>query len=236
MNLEKYFAPFRENIIGKNQTFTSPFGEKKILYADWTASGRIYKPIEEKLHNEVFPFVANTHTETSTTGATMSLALDEAMQIIKDHVGANDDDVLISAGAGMTMLVNKLQRILGLKLHESYVGKIKITNRPIVFISHMEHHSNQTSWIETIAEVQIIPHKKDGYIDLEKFELLLKKYNDRELKIAAITSCSNVTGVFTPYYEISEIMHRNNGFCFVDFACSAPYVDINMHQKTKINN
>ena len=233
MNLEKYFAPFRENIIGKDQTFTSPFGEKKILYADWTASGRIYKPIEEKLHNEVFPFVANTHTETSTTGATMSLALDEAMQIIKDHVGANDDDVLISAGAGMTMLVNKLQRILGLKLHESYVGKIKITNRPIVFISHMEHHSNQTSWIETIAEVQIIPHKKDGYIDLEKFELLLKKYNDRELKIAAITSCSNVTGVFTPYYEISEIMHRNNGFCFVDFACSAPYVDINMHPKNK---
>ena len=115
------------------------------------------------------------------------------MQIIKDHVGANDDDVLISAGAGMTMLVNKLQRILGLKLHESYVGKIKITNRPIVFISHMEHHSNQTSWIETIAEVQIIPHKKDGYIDLEKFELLL--HNERELKIAAITSCSNVTGV-----------------------------------------
>ena len=83
-----------------------------------------------------FSFVANTHTETSTTGATMSLALDEAMQIIKDHVGANDDDVLISAGAGMTMLVNKLQRILGLKLHESYVGKIKITNRPIVFIRY----------------------------------------------------------------------------------------------------
>ena len=112
MNLEKYFTPFRENIVGRNQTFLSPFGEKKIIYADWIASGRIYKGIEEKLNNEVFPFVANTHTETSTTGATMSLAFDEAIHIIKNHVGANDDDVLISGGAGMTMLVNKFQRIL----------------------------------------------------------------------------------------------------------------------------
>ena len=150
MNLEKYFTPFRENIVGRNQTFLSPFGEKKIIYADWIASGRIYKGIEEKLNNEVFPFVANTHTETSTTGATMSLAFDEAVHIIKNHVGANDDDVLISGGAGMTMLVNKFQRILGLKIHEKYADKIKIENRPIVFVTHMEHHSNQTSWIETI--------------------------------------------------------------------------------------
>ena len=231
MNLEKYFTPFRENIVGRNQTFTSPFGEKKIIYADWIASGRIYKGIEEKLNNEVFPFVANTHTETSTTGATMSLAFDKAAYIIKNHVGANDDDILISGGAGMTMLVNKFQRILGLKIHEKYVNKIKIENRPIVFVTHMEHHSNQTSWIETIAEVKLIPHTKDGDIDLEQFKVLLEKYNDRDLKIAAVTSCSNVTGVFTPYYKIAETMHENNGFCFVDFACSAPYIDIEMHPK-----
>ena len=231
MNLEKYFADFRENIVGQNQTFISPFGEKKIIYADWIASGRIYKPIEEKLNNEVFPFVANTHTETSTTGATMSLAFEEAFNIIKSHVGANDNDILISAGAGMTMLVNKFQRILGLKIHEKYVDKIKIENRPIVFVSHMEHHSNQTSWLETIAEVKFIPHNEDGSIDLIKFKALIQKYNNRDLKIAAVTSCSNVTGVFTPYYEIAEIMHENNGVCFVDFACSAPYINIDMHPK-----
>ena len=167
MNLEEYFSEFRNNIIGRHQTFRSPFGEQKIIYADWIASGRIYRPIEEKLNKEIFPFVANTHTETSTTGATMSLAFEEAMQIIKDHVGANNNDVLISAGAGMTMLVNKFQRILGLKIHEKYKSDIKIENRPIVFITHMEHHSNQTSWLETIAEVKLIPHTKDGYIDLE---------------------------------------------------------------------
>ena len=51
MSLEDYFKPFRENIVGRDQTFTSPFGEQKIIYADWVASGRMYKGIEEKLTN-----------------------------------------------------------------------------------------------------------------------------------------------------------------------------------------
>ena len=69
----------------------------------------------------------------------------------------NDDDIVVSGGAGMTMMVNKFQRILGLKIHEKYADKINIENRPIVFVTHMEHHSNQTSWLETIAEVKLIP-------------------------------------------------------------------------------
>ena len=98
----------------------------------------------------------------------------------------------------------------------------------------MEHHSNQTTWIETIAEVILIPHNHDGYIDLEAFNKLLKDFSDRKLKIAAITSCSNVTGVFTPFHEIAEMMHLNQGYCFVDFACSAPYINIDMHPKNQL--
>ena len=233
MNLESYFQQFRQNIIGIDQTFRSPFGDKKIIYADWIASGRMHKEIEDRLANYIFPFVANTHTETSTTGATMSLAFEEALRIIKEHIGANDDDVLISAGAGMTMLVSKFQRILGFKIHEKYHKDIKIENRPIVFVTHMEHHSNQTSWLETICEVKLIPYTKEGIIDLAAFSVLLSQYQDREIKIAAVTSCSNVTGVFTPYYEIAEIMHNNEGLCFVDFACSAPYIHIDMHPENK---
>ncbi|MBT4217013.1 MAG: aminotransferase class V-fold PLP-dependent enzyme [Flavobacteriales bacterium] len=233
MSLENYFQDFRENIIGRNQTFVGPFGEKKIIYADWVASGRLYNPIEKLLQNEIFPFVANTHTETNTTGATMNIALHESLQIIKNSVNASEDDVIISAGAGMTMLVNKFQRILGLKIHEKYREQVKIKNRPIVFVTHMEHHSNQTTWLETIAEVKLIPHTADGEVDLVAFEQLISEYSDRETKIAAVTSCSNVTGVFTPFYEISEIIHQHNGLCFVDFACSAPYIEINMHPENK---
>ncbi|PIX13826.1 MAG: selenocysteine lyase, partial [Flavobacteriaceae bacterium CG_4_8_14_3_um_filter_31_8] len=101
MSLEQFFSQFRKHIIGINQTFKSPYGLQKVIYADWTASGRLYRPIEEKISNELGPFVANTHTETTTTGAAMTLAYHEARKIIKHHVNANNNDVLITAGSGM---------------------------------------------------------------------------------------------------------------------------------------
>lgn len=203
-----------------------------MVYADWTASGRMYKPIEDRLQRQFFPLVANTHTDTNHSGSAMTYAYHKAQQIIKNHVGANAQDILISSHSGMTGVVNKFQRILGLKLHESFRGKISVReeDRPVVFITHMEHHSNQTSWIETIARVEIVPPDERGLVSLENFKQLLHQYRHYKTKIAAVTSCSNVTGITTPYMEIAELVHRENGFCFVDFACSAPYVSINMHE------
>ncbi|WP_395044030.1 aminotransferase class V-fold PLP-dependent enzyme [Flavobacterium sp.] len=229
--LEHYFQQFRKNIIGINQEFVSPFGTQKIVYTDWTASGRLYRPIEEKLMNDFGPFVANTHTETTISGTAMTLAYHNAKHIIKNHVNANENDILINTGTGMTGVVNKFQRILGLKIPENLKEYVQLPKelKPIVFISHMEHHSNQTSWLETIADVIVIPANENGLFCIKEFKKLLEKYNDRSFKIASITSCSNVTGIKTPYHEVAKIMHQNNGVCFVDFACSGPYVDINMH-------
>lgn len=229
--LEIYFSKFREQIIGIDQSFESIYGSKKILYADWIASGRMYKQIEKIFNEEIYPFVANTHTETTHTGCAMTLAYHHAKNIIKKHVNANNDDILISSNSGMTGVVNKLQRILGLKIHETYRSSVQLeeNDRPIIFVTHMEHHSNQTSWLETIADVAIINPCSQGLVDLEQFDILLEKYKHRKTKIAAITSCSNVTGIFTPYYDIAKKMHQNGGLCFVDFACAAPYIEIDMH-------
>jgi selenocysteine lyase/cysteine desulfurase len=233
--LEIYFNKFRQNIIGIDQEFESPFGIKKIIYTDWTASGRLYRPIEEKLMNDFGPFVANTHTETTISGTAMTMAYHEAKHIIKKHVNATENDVLINTGTGMTGVVNKFQRILGLKIPENLKDYLQLPKelKPIVFISHMEHHSNQTSWLETIADVEVIPANEEGLFCIKEFKKLLEKYTDRSFKIASITSCSNVTGIVTPYHEVAKIMHQNNGVCFVDFACSGPYVDIDMHPEDK---
>ena len=229
--LEQYFDQFRKNIIGVNQEFVSPFGKKKIIYTDWTASGRLYRPIEEKLMNDFGPFVANTHTETTVSGTAMTMAYHQARHIIKNHVNANVDDVLITDGTGMTGVVNKFQRILGLKIPESLKPHTNIpqANKPIVFISHMEHHSNQTSWLETIADVVVVPSCEKGLFCINNFTELLKEHSHRSIKIASITSCSNVTGIKTPYHEVAKLIHQHNGLCFVDFACSGPYVKIDMH-------
>ena len=232
-DLENYFARFRKNIIGINQNIPTPYHEAtKLVYCDWTASGRLYSKIEDKLRKDIFPLVANTHTDTNYTGMSMTYAYHKAQKIIKQHVGASANDVMISYGSGMTGVVNKFQRILGFRLHEKYKDKIEIpeVDRPVVFVTHMEHHSNQTSWLETVADVVVVAPDEKGLVKPENFRKLLNEYANRKTKVAAITSCSNVTGIITPFMEIAKIMHQNAGLCFVDFACSAPYIPIDMHE------
>ena len=229
-SLESRFTPFREQIIGIDQTFRSPFGEQAIRYADWTASGRLYAPIERALLERFGPYVANTHSESNTTGTLMTRAYQAAQAIIKQHVNAGPSDVIITQGSGMTAMINKWQRILGLRVPEQLAAYVTLPERrPIVFVTHMEHHSNQTSWVETICDVEVVPADERGLVSPDQLDRLLREYADRPLKIGAFTACSNVTGIQTPYHALAKVMHRHGGLCFVDFAASAPYIDIDMH-------
>ena len=138
----------------------------------------------------------------------------------------------------MTGAINKMQRILGLRFPErlntySKEGKGDLwphadaenLNKPVIFITHMEHHSNHTSWLETIADVEIIAADEEGLVNINHLEHLLVQYTHRKYKIVSVTSCSNVTGLLTPYHEIAKIGHAHGASVFVDFACSAPYID-----------
>lgn len=238
--LENYFSVYRNNIIGHQQCFESPFGEKRLLYADWTATGRAYGPIERCIQAEILPFIGNTHTTTTVTGTCMSEAYEEAKRIVRAHVNASEADVLLFCGSGMTSAVNKLQRILGMRMPEHFQEYVRLSFRrefpfcddllkPVVFVTHMEHHSNHLSWLETIATVEIIGCAANGNVDMAHFRALLEQFRHRPNKIAAVTACSNVTGIQTPYHDIAKLIHQYGGYCFVDFACAAPYCDINMH-------
>ncbi|WP_424963985.1 aminotransferase class V-fold PLP-dependent enzyme [Ekhidna sp.] len=229
-SLESHFAFFRKGIIGQNQTIETNEKVVKMLYADWTASGRCYKPIEDSMLEEVLPFIGNTHTETNYVGSYITDRYLSARQQIKRHVNANEDDILISYGSGMTDVINKLQRLLGLRLPESdkWIRQTLIKEQPVVFITHLEHHSNHTSWLETICKVIVVPPDDNGLVSVSNFREAIGQFPER-LKIASITACSNVTGIETPFHEIAKLMHESGGYCFVDFACSAPYVDMDMH-------
>ncbi len=239
-SLEKHFAEFRKNIVGINAVIETPYGNKPLIYADWIASGRLYGPIEKHISDVIGPMVGNTHSESSTTGRAMTKAYHMAHKVIKEHVNAGRDDVIITAGFGMTAVVNKLQRMMGIRVPErSQDFSRGLPSRreegtcdddcPVVFVTHMEHHSNHISWLETIADVIMIPPGENNLVDTTLFEAEVLKYPDRKLKIGAFTAASNVSGIFPDYRELARIMHRNGGLAFVDYAASAPYVDIDMH-------
>lgn len=229
--LEQYFAPFASRIVGHRQQFITPYGLQTMVYADWTASGRLYGPIEERIVQDIGPFAANTHTESNETGEAMTLAYREARRLIKEQVHAGKEDVLFFCGTGMTEAVNKLQRLMGLRVPYLLKQRMDIPEeeRPIVFVTHMEHHSNQLSWMESVCDVHILEPGADGLVDPAKLEEALVRYPNRKRKIGAFTACSNVTGIEPPYFRLAEIMHLHGGAAFVDFSASAPYVAIDMH-------
>jgi selenocysteine lyase/cysteine desulfurase len=231
VTLEQYFSPFRNKTIGIGQCFATPYGEQRIVYADWTASGRLYEPIERRMLETFGPFVGNTHSEASVTGQLMTNAYRHAHTIIKDHVNAGADDALLFVGTGMTAGVNKLQRILGLKAPEQFRSSIHLSEEdtPVVFVTHMEHHSNQTTWYETIADVHVLAAADDGLVNTSELSAALETYKHRRIKIGSFTACSNVTGIETPYHALAAIMHEHGGIAIIDFAASAPYTKIDMH-------
>ena len=226
---EQYFDEFRTNTIGHGASIRTVCGTVPLTYCDYTASGRLYRPIEERMTDVIGPYLANTHTTSNLTGTAMTDAYHASREVIKRHVNAGPHDVLLAAGFGMTSAVNRLQRILGLRVPEFLKPELPPDERPVVFITHMEHHSNQITWLETIADVVCLEPGPDGLVSVTALEEALHVYRDRTTRIGAFTACSNVTGVRTPYHALAAAMHRAGGVCFVDFAAGAPYQPIDMH-------
>ena len=86
-----------------------PFGNRRITYADYTASGRALDFIEDVIRAKVLPAYANTHTESSGTGWQTTRLREDAR---RDHpasaVGADVDYVLLFAGSGSTAAIDRL--------------------------------------------------------------------------------------------------------------------------------
>jgi len=234
----------RNEIIGNDLVFDTPFGKRHLLYVDYTASGRAVKSIENKIQN-ILKFYANIHTEDDYSGKYLTHLLNQAESSIKEIVNAGKNGKIIFTGSGTTGALKRLQEILGIyippvtleRIHELYnitkekEKQILEKNRPIVFIGPYEHHTNELMWRESFVEIVVIKLDKNGMINLKDLEEKLKKsaYKKRK-KIASFSACSNVTGILTKVYDIAKLCHENDTLVFFDFAAIAPYKKIDMNR------
>jgi selenocysteine lyase/cysteine desulfurase len=230
------FEKLRSEIIGNNLRFHTPYGERMLTYADYTASGRALNFIEKYLL-DIQKYYANTHTEDDMTGEVMTNLLHKSENIIKKHLNAAENCFVIPSGNGATGAIECLAKILGIYIPPMTKKRIKgIINEslPVVFIGPYEHHSNILIWKEGLAEVVEIGLDNNGAIDLNelKDKISDSKFNNR-LKIGSFSAASNVTGILTPVYKIAEILHNHNALACFDFAACAPYVNINMNKSCK---
>jgi selenocysteine lyase/cysteine desulfurase len=211
----------RNSVIGDDAVVDGPFGPRRLVYADYTASGRALTFVEDFIRERVLPLYANTHTEASATGLHTTALREDARRIIHRAVNGGPDDVVLFCGSGSTGAIDKLIRVLDLSARD----------RPVVFVGPYEHHSNELPWRESIAEVVTIREDADGRVDLDHLDRELARHAGRGLKIGSFSAASNVTGIITDVEGVSSILNRHGALSCWDYASAGPYLPIDMAGK-----
>jgi selenocysteine lyase/cysteine desulfurase len=245
-------AFLRQQIVGVDSTFETPFGERLMVYCDYTASGRCLRFVESYLQS-LQRVYANTHTEDDITGRSMSQLLHEAEVAIKDSVNAGPQGRIVACGTGATGAIDKLQQIVGVALAPATrknlydmldqvddgfccdsFKDLAARTQPVVFVGPYEHHSNEISWRQSLARTIEVRLDKAGNIDLGHLEELLQDpaYKDR-LKIGSFSAASNVTGLKSDVRGIAAVLHRYGAIACFDYAACAPYVEIDMNPEPR---
>jgi selenocysteine lyase/cysteine desulfurase len=221
---ERLIERIRGSLIGEDLLLDGPFGPRRMVYADYTASGRALTFIEDYIRDRVLPLYANTHTEASATGLRTTSLREEARRTIHRAVNGSDEDVVLFCGSGATGAIDKLIRLL----------ELDDRDRPVVFIGPYEHHSNELPWRESIADVVTIREDPDGGVDLGHLEHVLRSHADRALKIGSFSAASNVTGIVTDVDAVSATLRRHGALACWDYAAAGPYLPIDMSGKDAV--
>jgi selenocysteine lyase/cysteine desulfurase len=210
-------ADLRAGLIGEGILIDGPFGPKPLVYADYTASGRALMQVERCVMEHVLPFYANSHTEASFCGATMTRLRAEARATIAQTCGAGPEHAVIFCGAGATAGINRLVRLFGADDPATPVR---------VILGPYEHHSNILPWRESGAEIVTLPEAATGGPDRDALAQALRDAPGRV--ICAFSAASNITGIVADVAGITRQVKAAGALMVWDYAGGGPYLPIHM--------
>ncbi|MFX4155056.1 aminotransferase class V-fold PLP-dependent enzyme [Aliarcobacter butzleri] len=231
MNKDIFRPFFDKNADILNFIRYNTIGKNKKEYFDYTASGLGFRQIENRIH-DVLETYANTHSKEASNADKTTNYYEKARINLAHNLELTDDFAILPSGCGSTAAIKHFQELLGLYIppatKKRFNFEIDEKNAPLVIVGPYEHHSNEVSFREALCETQRVNLDKDGLVDLNHLKEILEKNKNREI-IASFCIASNVTGIITPYEEISKILRAYNAIICFDAAASSPYMNIPCH-------
>lgn len=212
----------REGTIGEGRRFDTPYGTRTLVYADYVASGRALRMVEDFVLEEALPIYANSHSEASFCGASITQLREAARASIARLCGAGEDCATIFSGSGATSGLNRTVALLGLP--EAVAAGRAVQ----VFIGPYEHHSNILPWRESGAEVIEIAEAASGGPDLAELARALQQAPKGALTIGSFSAASNVSGILTDTDAVTRLLKAHGALAVWDYAGAGPYIAISM--------
>lgn len=160
--------------------------------------------------NEFLRYYSSVHRGTGFKSQLATHAYETARKQLMAFVGATPGEHVCIFGKNTTEAINKLAHRYPFS-----------TERNVVLVSTMEHHSNDLPW-RSAAEVVHIGLTPDGRLDEADFDRKLSQYNGR-VALVAISGASNVTGFINPVHRLAEKAHAAGAEMMVDCAQLAPH-------------
>jgi len=210
-------ATIRDGLIGEGLQFPGRHGPVPLVYADYVASGRALRQVEDFMRERVLPYYANPHTQASFCGAYVNQLRESARAEIARLTKAAGCAVIFT-GAGATAGLSRLPSLLG----------VDTAKNPVVLLGPYEHHSNLLPWRESKATVIEIPEGEGNGPDLAILEATLKEHQAADLLIGSFSAASNVTGIVTDTDAVTRLVKAHGGVSVWDYAGGAPYLGIDM--------
>ena len=191
---------------------------KPLAYLDNAASSQKPNCVIEMLAKYYKEQNSNVHRGIYALAEEAELHYHNARKIIADWFNVIPEEIIFVRGA---------TEALNLVAH-SY-SKAYLKPGDSIILTQMEHHANIVPWQmmaeEKNIEIQVVPIREDGSLDLVKLSALLAQ---EKTKVLSLCHISNSLGTINPVEKIIEEAHSHNVHVVVDGAQSVPHAKIDL--------
>lgn len=186
---------------------------KPLVYFDNAATSQTPHQVIDVITDYYHNYNANIHRGVHQLSQEATDRYEKARQTIQQHFNAKHSHEIIFT-SGTTHSINLVANGFGAILKKD----------DVVLVSALEHHSNIVPWQmlceKTKAILKVIPMTKDGKLDMNQFEALLKL----KPKLVFVNHISNALGTINPIKFIIKKSHSAGAVVLIDGAQACPHI------------